>query len=137
LDYTRFIWAFAALWLVQSIMAFFQSRAMSRKILSLQAAHRVGHMGLGLSRAKYNAGKGIIITVITDLDGKIVEFQVLSGYTVMARFKSITKYVGMMPHEVVASMTSKKDKRLNRAFVQAIEKINEERLKQGLTQLVV
>ena len=137
MDYTRLIWAFAALWLAQSIMAFFQSRAMSRRILSLQAAHSVGHMGLGLSRAKYNAGKGIILTVITDLDGKIVEFQLLSGYTVMARFKSITKYIGMMPHEVVASMTSKKDKRLVRAFIQAIEKINEERLKQGLSQLIV
>ncbi len=137
MDYTRLIWAFAALWLAQSIMAFFQSRAMSRKILSLQAAHSVGHMGLGLSRAKYNAGKGIILTVITDMDGKIVEFQLLSGYTVMARFKSITKFIGLMPHEVVASMTSKKDKRLVRAFIQAIEKINEERLKQGLSQLLV
>jgi glucitol operon activator protein len=137
LDYASLIWAFAALWLTQSIFAFIQSRSMSRKILELQAAHRVGHMGIGLSRAKFNAGKGIILTVITDMDGRIAEFQLLSGYTVMARFKSIPKYIGLMPHEVVASMTSKKDKRLSFAFIQAIEKINGERLKQGLLQLIV
>ena len=103
----------------------------------MQRQYRVGHMGIGLSRAKFNAGKGIILTIITDMEGKIIEFQLLSGYTVMARFKSIPKYIGLMPHEVVASMTSKKDKRLSRAFIQAIEKINDERLKQGLSQLVV
>ena len=127
LDYTRLIIAFGALWLMQAFFAFFQSKSINKKFVELQKSY-TGHMGIGIARAKFNAGKGVILTVITDYDGLIVDFQLLSGYTVLARFKQKQSFIGQT---VSAAAQQIKDKRLLKAFTQAVERINDERVKKG------
>lgn len=67
--------------------------------------------------------------VVTNHDGIVQEFQALSGVSVLARFKAKNDFVGKPVKEVMALI---KDKRLLSTFQQAIEKINEERVKNGM-----
>lgn len=132
MDYIRLIIAFGALWLMQAFLAFFQSKSINKKFVELQKSH-TGHMGIGIVRAKLNAGKGVILAVVTDVEGLVADFQILSGYTVLARFKQRPHYIGQSVADVAIQI---KDKKVYKAFIQAIDRINDEREKNGYSTLV-
>jgi glucitol operon activator protein len=90
------------------------------------------NLGVGLTRAKFNMGRGVIVIVVTDLEGIVVDFRAISGYTVTARFKPFKQFIGLTAKDIEAKIT---DKRLLATFRQAIEKINEEREKNGYTKI--
>ncbi len=129
LDYFGFVILFGALWLVQLGFTFIQSKAMTKALVDMKRRNVGRNMGIGVTRAKFNVGRGIIVMVVTDSEGIVQEFQALSGVSVLARFKAKNDYIGKPVKDVVALI---KDKRLLSTFQQAIEKINEERSKNGL-----
>ena len=129
LDYFGFVILFGALWLVQLGFTFIQSKAMTKALVDMKRRNVGRNMGIGVTRAKFNVGRGIIVMVVTDSEGIVQEFQALSGVSVLARFKAKHDYVGKPVKEVMALI---KDKRLLSTFQQAIEKINEERRKNGM-----
>ena len=129
MDYFGFVILFGALWLVQLGFTFIQSKAMTKALVDMKRRNVGRNMGIGVTRAKFNVGRGIIVMVVTDSEGIVQEFQALSGVSVLARFKAKHDYVGKPVKEVMALI---KDKRLLSTFQQAIEKINEERSKNGL-----
>ena len=129
MDYFGFVILFGALWLVQLGFTFIQSKAMTKALVDMKRRNVGRNMGIGVTRAKFNVGRGIIVMVVTDSEGIVQEFQALSGVSVLARFKAKHDYVGKPVKEVMALI---KDKRLLSTFQQAIEKINEERRKNGM-----
>jgi glucitol operon activator protein len=129
LDYFGFVILFGVLWLVQLGFTFIQSKAMTKELVDMKRRNVGRNMGIGVTRAKFNVGRGVIVMVVTDHEGIVQEFQALSGVSVLARFKAKNDYIGKPVKEVMALI---KDKRLLSTFQQAIEKINEERSKNGL-----
>jgi glucitol operon activator protein len=129
LDYFGFVILFGILWLVQLGFTFIQSKAMTKELVDMKRRNVGRNMGIGVTRAKFNVGRGVIVMVVTDHEGIVQEFQALSGVSVLARFKAKQDYVGKPVKEVMALI---KDKRLLSTFQQAIEKINEERSKNGM-----
>ncbi len=129
MDYFGFVILFGVLWLVQLGFTFIQSKAMTKELVDMKRRNVGRNMGIGVTRAKFNVGRGIIVMVVTDSEGIVQEFQALSGVSVLARFKAKNDYIGKPVKEVMALI---KDKRLLSTFQQAIEKINEERSKNGL-----
>jgi len=132
LDYLGFIILLVGLWILQFILTFFQSQAMTKKFVDIKVKNVGNMLGIGLTRAKFNVGRGVIVIVVTDLEGIVVDFHAISGYSVAARFKQLKKFIGMSATEVETQIT---DKRLRATFRQAIEKINEEREKNGYTKI--
>lgn len=129
MDYFGFVILFGILWLVQLGFTFIQSKAMTKELVDMKRRNVGRNMGIGVTRAKFNVGRGVIVMVVTDHEGIVQEFQALSGVSVLARFKAKQDYVGKPVKEVMALI---KDKRLLSTFQQAIEKINEERSKNGM-----
>jgi glucitol operon activator protein len=132
LDYLGLVILVVGLWILQFIFTFFQSQAMTKRFVDVKNNNVGNHLGIGLTRAKFNAGRGVIVIVVTDINGIVQDFQALSGYSVMARFKQLKKFIGMSAKDVEAQIT---DKRLLKTFQQAIDKINEEREKNGFTKI--
>lgn len=132
MDYLGLVILVVGLWILQFIFTFFQSQAMTKRFVDVKTNNVGNHLGIGLTRAKFNAGRGVIVIVVTDINGIVREFQALSGYSVMARFKQLKKFIGMSAKDVEAQIT---DKRLLKTFQQAIDKINEEREKNGFTKI--
>lgn len=132
MDYLGIAILVIGLWILQFIFAFFQSQAMTKRFVEVKQNNVGNNLGIGLTRAKFNAGRGVIVIVVTDINGIVREFDALSGYTVTARFKQLKKYIGLSAAEVAAQIT---DKRLLKSFQQAIDKINEEREKNGFSKI--
>ncbi len=132
MDYLGIIILFVSLWIVQFVLTFFQSKAMTKDFVDMKVRNAGNNLGVGLTRAKFNMGRGVIVIVVTDLEGIVVDFRAISGYTVAARFKPIKKFIGLTPKEIEGQIT---DKRLLATFRQAINKINEEREKNGYTKI--
>ena len=132
MDYLGLVILVVGLWILQFIFTFFQSQAMTRKFVDVKSNNVGNHLGIGLTRAKFNAGRGVIVIVVTDINGIVRDFQALSGYSVMARFKQLKKFIGLSAKDVEAQL---KDKRLLKTYQQAIDKINEEREKNGFTKI--
>lgn len=129
MDYFGFVVLFAVLWFIQFGFSIIQSKAMTNELVAMKRRNVGNNMGIGVTRAKFNVGRGIIVMVVTNHDGIVQEFQALSGVSVLARFKAKNDFVGKPVKEVMALI---KDKRLLSTFQQAIEKINEERVKNGM-----
>ena len=129
MDYFGFVVLFAVLWFIQFGFSIIQSKAMTNELVAMKRRNVGNNMGIGVTRAKFNVGRGIIVMVVTNHDGIVQEFQALSGVSVLARFKAKNDFVGKPVKEVMALI---KDKRLLSTFQQAIEKINEERVENGM-----
>lgn len=132
MDYLGFIILLVCMWILQFILTFFQSQAMTKKFVDIKVKNAGNMLGIGLTRAKFNIGRGVIAIVVTDLEGIVVDFHAISGYSVAARFKQFKQFIGMSATTVETQIT---DKRLLATFRQAIEKINEEREKNGYTKI--
>ena len=129
MDYFGFVVLFAVLWFIQFGFSIIQSKAMTNELVAMKRRNVGNNMGIGVTRAKFNVGRGIIVMVVTNHDGIVQEFQALSGVSVLARFKAKNDFVGKPVKDVMALI---KDKRLLSTFQQAIEKINEERVENGM-----
>ena len=132
MDYLGLAALVFVLWILQGVLGYIQSKAMTKRLVDIKTNNAGNNLGIGLTKARFNAGRGVIVIVVTDKDGIVRDFDAISGYTIAARFKSKKEYIGMTVNEVAASI---KDKRLLKSFSQAIEKINEEREKNGYSKI--
>lgn len=132
MDYLGLAALVFVLWVSQGVFAYIQNRDMTKRLVEIKTNNVGNHLGIGITKARFNAGRGVIVIVVTDPEGIVKDFDAISGYTIAARFKSKKEYLGK-PAAEVASLI--KDKRLFKSFNQAIEKINEEREKNGYPKI--
>lgn len=130
MDYTKLIIVFAIVWFVQGYLTIRQNRSMTKTLVDLQRKYNSGHLGVGIKKAKWNLGRGFYIILVTDEDGLVKEFQLLSGFFVTARFESANKYIGLSVSEARAAI---KQKNMLAAFDEAVGRINVERKHHELT----
>lgn len=134
MDYTKLIIAFAILWFVQGYLGILQNKSMSKKLATLQREFTSGYLGVGIKKAKWNLGRGFFIILVIDEQGKILDFEVLSGFTVISRFRKDDKYTGLTLKEARSNI---KQKNMLAAFDEALSRINLERTHNKLEPFVV
>lgn len=112
-----FIVVFAGVWLLQIILTKSQMKnyQMTIKKLSNRAS---GYLGVGIEKQKL--GIGVIVILVTDNEGTVVESQLMRGVTVFSRFEDFAKYNGLSLHELKNSLA---DESIDLAFEKAIEKV--------------
>ncbi len=81
-------------------------------------------MGVGISKAKFNLGRGIVLLVVTDEQDCIVTYKEMAGITIFARFKEHQEFIGKKPTEAMPLLANKRRKA---AFEQAIQLIQSEK----------
>lgn len=124
-EYQNIIFLLAACWMLQIGLAYLQQKNY-HKILNSSQEQRKGYLGIGIQKAKFNLGSGIIMLVVTDEAGTILDCQQMTGYTVFARFRPLKKIIGQSPDMALATL---KGTRKRRAFQQALTLINKEKQK--------
>ncbi len=120
MGYTELILIFAAFWMVQVVFTLKQRKHMQQTMNEVQSMHQSGYLGVGVSRAKFNMGPGVVMILVVDENNKIATIRILKGISVFAKFKQRTDYDGKDVYEVEFS---KKDKILRKAFQVALEQI--------------
>lgn len=78
-----------------------------------------GYLGVGVKKERL--GTGVVVIIVTDINGIILEFKKLEGVTVFARFKEVTNFNGLSLNECKQKI---KDNKLGFAVSMAIEKIH-------------
>lgn len=91
-----------------------------------------GHLGVGISKSKFNLGPGVILILTTSTEGKVSNYYVMNGISTFSRFKNREKNINQVPSELLI-----KNKKEQNAFNQALNLINEERVKQKLTTITL
>jgi glucitol operon activator protein len=129
MNYWMYILPFVGMWYLQIILSKKQTKHYLENIKELRKIG-IGHLGVGIVRAKFNFGKGIILIVVTDEDGKILEYRKMEGGTVFAKLKKYPQYFGIPANQILHSLKTKKEQQ---AFTEAIKLINNERAKNNLT----
>ncbi len=127
IDYGRVFIAFAILWFVQAIMTFRQSKAISKEFSDIKKSN-TGYLGTGTQRAKFNLGRGVILVLVIGFDETIKDFRILSGISVMVRFKKRPEYIGLTIDQAREKIKTQ-PKTVVKAFEQAVQNINNEREK--------
>lgn len=120
MEYLPVIIAVIGVWLLQSFLTYKQSTSMARTINNLKSNYS-GHLGVGMVRAKFNLGTGIIVALVLNEKDIIEECLILKGVSVFSEFKSQPQYVGLTIHE--AQMLHQNDTKLSQAFNKAINNI--------------
>lgn len=134
MDYTKLIIAFAILWFVQGYLGILQNKSMSKRLATLQREFTSGYLGVGIKKAKWNLGKGFFIILVIDENSTVLDFEELSGFTVISRFKKMDKYTGLTLKEARSNI---KNKNMLAAFDEALSRINLERTHSKLEPFVV
>lgn len=128
MEYWGVIVLLVGCWLGQVFMVMKQNKDYQASLNDVKKLP-VGHIGVGIAKAKFNFGSGIIMIVATDLDGRIIDLREMKGFTVFSRFKIKKLAIGKSAPEF--NQVLKRKKEVN-AFQQAVALINTERTKQKL-----
>ncbi|QZN88157.1 transcriptional regulator GutM [Vagococcus lutrae] len=131
MEYLGLILLIVSCWLLQIILSIIQQKHYLKKVNELKNSSH-GHLGVGISKSKFNLGVGIILIITTTEDGKISNYLIMKGISTFSRFKEINSFNNQLPSEVIINSTKEKI-----AFKQAIEFINQERNKQSLSNLII
>lgn len=124
-SYSTIIIFMVLFWFIQIGLSYFQYQNY-QKALNQIKQRSDGYLGVGVARAKFKLGRGVITLLVTDEAGKILDYQEMSGLTIFARFKTCESYIGKNVEELTESL---KGKQRIRSFNQATELINQEILK--------
>lgn len=112
-------------WLLQIMMSYLQHKNY-QKVINENKHRSSGFLGVGVSKAKYNLGKGVVLIVVTDESDNILDFREMSGVTVFSRFKVKKEFIGKKTSEIINEI---KNKRRVQALEQALAFINNEKTK--------
>lgn len=124
-NYAGLIILLVLCWGIQIGMSYFQHKNYHHMLNQIK--HRSdGYLGVGVAKAKFKMGKGVISLLVADEHGTILDYREMSGYTVFARFKQKERLIGKNVNE---TMTTLKGKQRIRAFQQAFDLINQEIMK--------
>lgn len=127
MDYGRLFIAFAVLWFVQVIFTFRQSKAISKEFVDIKRSN-TGYLGTGIQRAKFNIGPGAMVALVVGFDGLVKDLRILTGISVMARFKKHEEFIGLTIEQAQEAI-KKQNKQVRKAFDQAVQNVNNEREK--------
>ena len=119
-NYWGFIIIFGILWVFQAFLTVQQQMHINKQIEELKSKYDFGYLGLGLAKAKYNLGSGVMVLLVADDDNIIHEFFLLQGVSVFSKFKPVDKYKTQKYNEVAFS---EKETKLKRAFDLAVQQI--------------
>ena len=128
IDYGRLVIAFAILWFAQALLAIRQNKKIAREFNDIQQTN-TGYLGVGVQRAKFNLGSGVILALVVGFDDLVADFRMVQGMSILNTFKKYPEYVGLTIEEARASINPKK-KKIIKAFDQAVVRITAEREKQ-------
>lgn len=87
-----FIGVFVGIWLLQILLTSIQMKHYRTTVREM-SKRSSGYLGVGVHKQKL--GIGIVIILVSDVNGIIIEGKVLSGVTVFARFKSLDTFNGL------------------------------------------
>lgn len=124
-QYRGLIFLLVCCWIIQIVLSYFQHKNY-RKVINENKKRNSGYLGVGVSKAKFNLGQGIILIVVTDETDSILEFKEMSGITTFARFKEKKEFIGKTTAETIKLISNTKRKK---AFEQAVSCINNEKRK--------
>lgn len=130
MEYWGIIVLLVGCWFLQVLMSIKQSKDYQESLNEMKKLPS-GHIGVGITKAKFNLGRGIIMIVATDLKGNIIELREMKGMTVFSRFKTQPKLVGKHISQI-HDLVKKKERA---ALEQALALINQERTKAKLGAL--
>lgn len=132
MNYWIYILPFVCMWYLQIILAKQQTKNYLNNLNEIKK-RKSGHLGVGIARAKFNLGKGIILIVVTDIEGNILEYRKMEGGSIFARFKKCPQYLNIPASQLVNQLTQSREKK---AFIEAIKLINNEREKKNLALIM-
>lgn len=111
--------------MLQIGLSYFQHKNY-KEVLNEIKKMKTGYLGVGIAKAKFKVGKGVVTFLVTDENKVILDYQEMSGYTVFARFKRNQRFVGKKAEDIRQSL---KGKQQITAFNQALTLIDKELLK--------
>lgn len=83
----------AVLWLLQSVGTYFQMRHYRKVLGGVVGEGGEGFIGVGNAKGRF--GKGVILILVSDLDGDVTSALRMRGMTVFARFDEAPDLIGM------------------------------------------
>lgn len=127
MEYWGIIALLVSCWLLQVLMSMKQSKHYQESLNEMKKLP-TGHIGVGIAKAKFNIGSGVVVILATDLQGNVIELREMKGMTVFSRFKKRTPLIG----KHISQLSSVVKKQERSALEQAISLINQERTKAKL-----
>lgn len=124
-SYAGLIILLVTCWGIQIGLSYYQHRDYN-KMMNQIKGRTDGYLGVGVAKAKFKLGRGVISLLVTDVHGTILDYREMSGYTVFARFKQKDSLIGQNVQDIANSL---KGKQRIRAFQQAQSLIDQELLK--------
>lgn len=132
MNYWVYIIPFVCMWYLQIILSKMQTKDYFNNLNEIKK-RKSGHLGVGIVRAKFNLGKGIILIIVTDVEGNILEYRKMEGGSVFAKFKNCPQYLNVPANKLINQLKTEKEKK---AFMEAIKLINAERSKNNLALIM-
>ena len=83
----------AVLWLLQILGTWYQMRHYREVLGGITREGSKGYVGVGNARARF--GKGVILILVVDEDGKVTKALRMRGRSVFARFNEAPELVGL------------------------------------------
>lgn len=105
-------------WISQGVLSYFQIKNYRQRIKQLK---RKGYIGIGNIRKKL--GRGMILLLVSNADGIIIDAEEMKGISVFARFRKNEKFVGYSLADL-ENLTID-NKTLKKAVDKAVEQIKE------------
>lgn len=122
-EYKELVLLLAGCWFIQIFLSYLQHKNYGKEINELKKRN-TGFLGVGILKAKFNLGRGIVLLVVTDEQDCIVTYKEMAGITIFARFKEHQEFIGKKPTEAMPLLANKRRKA---AFEQAIQLIQSEK----------
>ncbi len=96
--------ALAVAWGLQALLTYRQIAEYRRTLRQLCGSCREGYLGVGVQRRRL--GAGAVVLLLADPSGRVMDGRVLSGVSVLARFRPLVAWNGHAAADVVAQVVA-------------------------------
>jgi glucitol operon activator protein len=86
------------LWLIQIVGTYYQMKHYRKILGQITRKGEEGYVGVGNSKARF--GKGVVLILVVDEDGRVKNALKMRGMTVFARFKEAPELLGLSIDEL-------------------------------------
>lgn len=104
MDWRWVVLALAAAWGLQALLAYRQIADYRRTLRELYGSRADGYLGVGVQRRRL--GAGAVVLLLADPSGCVVDGRVLSGVSVLARFRPLDDWNGHAAVDVIARVAA-------------------------------
>lgn len=122
--WTTFILIFAAVWLLQIVLAQLQAKHYRQTFDKLRRVTDSGYLGVGVHKPRW--GVGSVVILVTDKDMRVLKGVHMTGVTVFTRFKPIDALIG----KSLETFTCEANKPLDKATLMAAKRIADQAKKE-------